>query len=57
LQRGLIDWCLNGCPPEHLQWILYAFFWVTAQCLNFICWHFRTLCLFHLHTPVDMTDN
>ena len=21
LQRGLIDWCLNGCPPEHLQWI------------------------------------
>lgn len=22
LQRGLIDWCLNGCPPEHLQWII-----------------------------------
>jgi len=21
LQRGLIDRCLNGCPPEHLQWI------------------------------------
>ena len=25
------------------------FFWVMPPRLNFMCWHFRTLCLFHLH--------
>jgi hypothetical protein len=33
-------------------WMLYAFFWVIPQRLNFICRHFRTLCLFHLHGQV-----
>jgi len=33
-------------------WMLYAFFWVIPQCLNFICGHFGTLCLFHLHRQV-----
>ena len=30
-------------------WMLYAFFWVIPQHLNFICQCFGTLCLFHLH--------
>jgi len=30
-------------------YMLYAFFWVIPHRLNFICWHFGTLCLFHLH--------
>jgi len=34
--------------------MLYAFFWVIPQCLNFICRRFRTLCLFHLHRQVGM---
>jgi len=29
--------------------MMYSFFWVILWCLNFICLHFRTLCLFHLH--------
>jgi hypothetical protein len=29
--------------------ILYTFFWVIARRLNFICRHFGTHCLFHLH--------
>ena len=29
--------------------MLYAFYWVIPQHLNFICQRFRTLCLFHLH--------
>jgi len=29
--------------------MLYAFFWVIPQCLNFMCQCFGTLCLFHLH--------
>jgi hypothetical protein len=29
--------------------MLYAFFWVIPQRLNFIRQHFGTLCLFHLH--------
>jgi len=32
--------------------MLYAFCWVIPQCLNFICRHFGTLCLFHLHRQV-----
>ena len=32
-----VRWCL-----------LYAFFWVIPQRLNFM-WHFRTHCLFHFH--------
>jgi len=33
---------------------LYAFFWVTTRCLNFICRCFGTLCLFHLHRQVGV---
>ena len=33
-------------------WMLYAFFWVISRCLNFMCWRFGTLCLFHLHRQV-----
>ena len=25
-------------------WMLYVFFWVIPQCLNFICWRFGTHC-------------
>jgi len=32
--------------------MLYAFFWVIPRRLNFICQHFGTLCLFHLHRQV-----
>jgi len=35
-------------------WMLYAFFWVIPQRLNFICWRFRTLCPFHLHRQVGV---
>jgi len=31
--------------------LLYAFFRVIPRHLNFICWRFRTLRLFHLHAP------
>ena len=34
---------------------LYSFFWVILQRLNFMCRHFGTLRLFHLHTaPMKM---
>jgi hypothetical protein len=36
---------------QNLQ-MLYVFFWVIPRRLNFICRHFRTLCLFHLHRQV-----
>jgi len=29
--------------------LLYAFSWVIPRCLNLICQHFGTLCLFHLY--------
>jgi hypothetical protein len=35
-------------------WMLYAFFWVIPRRLNFICRHFGTLCLFHLHRQVGV---
>jgi hypothetical protein len=34
--------------------LLYAFFWVIPQHLNFICRCFGTLCLFHLHRQVGV---
>jgi len=34
--------------------VLYAFFWVMPRHLNFICWRFATLCLFHLRRQVGM---
>jgi len=33
---------------------LFVFFWVIPLRLNFICRHFGTLCLFHLHRQVGM---
>ena len=38
-------------------WMLYAFFWVIPRRLNFICRHFGTLCLFHLHRQVGMKND
>jgi len=32
--------------------ILYVFFWEIPRHLNFICRHFKTLCMFHLHRQV-----
>jgi hypothetical protein len=40
--------------PTKMYWLLYAFFWVIPRCLNSICWHFRTLCLFHLHRQIGV---
>jgi hypothetical protein len=34
--------------------MLYVFFWVIPRCLNFICRHFGTFCLFHLHRQVGV---
>ena len=34
--------------------MLYTFFWVILQRLNFICRGFGPLCLFHLHTYPTM---
>jgi hypothetical protein len=34
--------------------MLYVFFWVIPQHLNFICRHFGTLRLFHIHEQVGM---
>jgi len=39
-----------------ISYLLYAFFWVIPRCLNFICWHFGTLCLFHLHRQVGVKN-
>jgi hypothetical protein len=38
-------------------WMLYAFFWVIPRRLNFICWRFGTLCLFHLHRQVGVKND
>jgi hypothetical protein len=35
-------------------WMSHAFCWVSDRCLNVICQHFRTLCLFHLDRWVGM---
>ena len=35
-----------------MSWMLYAFFWVIPQHLNFICRRFRALCLFHVRRQV-----
>jgi len=37
--------------------ISYAFFFVILQCLNFVCQHFRTLCMFHLHRQIGMKND
>ena len=37
--------------------MLCAFFWIIPQRLNFICRRFGTLCLFHLHRQVGVTND
>ena len=37
--------------------MFYAFFWVTPRRLKFICRHFGTHCLFHLHRPTKMEQS
>jgi hypothetical protein len=32
-----------------VSWMSYSFFWIILRCLNFLCRHFGTICLFHLH--------
>jgi hypothetical protein len=39
-----------------LLWMLCAFFWVIPRRLNFICRHFGTLCLLHLHRQVGLKE-
>jgi hypothetical protein len=34
--------------------MLYILFWVIPWHLNFICWRFGTLCLFHFHRQVGV---
>ena len=38
-------------------WMLYTFFWVILQRLNFICWRLGTLRPFHLHRQVDVKND
>ena len=49
-------------PTYRLQlhndcFMLYAFFWVIPQCLNFICQCFGTHCLFHLQRWIGMKND
>jgi len=37
--------------------MLYVFFWVIPRCLNFMCRHFGTLCLFYLHRQVGVGES
>ena len=50
--RGVILETDEG--SKYVYSMLYAFFWVITRRLEFICRHFRTLCLFHLHRQVDL---
>jgi len=53
---------VNWLQPSHLFLIwtspkicyslLYVFFWIIPQLLNFMCRHFRTHCLFHIRRRV-----
>jgi hypothetical protein len=36
-------------PGNYPEFLLYAFSWLIPRRLNFVCQHFGTLCLFHLH--------
>jgi len=51
------QWAFGVHTIEGVSWLaegllLYAFFWVISWHLNFICQHFGTLCLFHIHRRV-----
>ena len=47
LNRSIVDFKLSPCSE---CW--YTFFWVIPHRLTFVCQHFVTLCLFHLHRQV-----
>ena len=49
--RTKVQMALCGFSQSLIK-LLYAFFWVITRRLNFICWGFGTLCLFHLHRPM-----
>jgi hypothetical protein len=50
--RACVRACSLALVVRHASCMLYAFFWVIPWHLNFICRHFRTLCLFHLHRHI-----
>jgi hypothetical protein len=59
LSNKFYDWLfasgwvfLFECPLLSSIFKLYVFFWVIPRRLNFICWRFGTLYLFHLHRQV-----
>jgi len=47
----------EGVETEMCFCLLYAFFCVIPQRLNFVCRHFGTLCLFHLHRRVGVKNS
>ena len=47
----------EGVETEMCFCLLYAFFCVIPQRLNFVCRHFGTLCLFHLHRRVGTKNS
>jgi hypothetical protein len=48
------DGCVYVTLCQTANNLLYVFFWVIPQRLNFICRHFETLYLFHLHRQVGI---
>jgi hypothetical protein len=46
--------CFNCDQRYDCVWLLYAFFWVIPQRLNFICRRFGILRLFHLHAQIGV---
>jgi hypothetical protein len=55
-QGGALQRIYSWFETYAVFWMLYAFFWVTPRRLNFICWRFGTLCLFHRHRRVGMKN-
>jgi len=48
--------CCSATPGHSTMYHLHAFFWVKPRHLNFICQHFGTLRLFHLHRRVGISS-
>ena len=45
---------INAYKHTRISYMFYAFFWVIPRRLEFICRHFGTHCLFHLHRRVEV---
>jgi len=45
--KGFVTLTVEQSVSRYLM--LRSFFWVIPRRLNFTCWRFETLCLFHLH--------